>query len=137
MPLSPNEIRVIRETFALVEPIAGKATELFYKRLFEIAPDTRRLFKGDMGAQGRKLMAALKALVDGLDRADQVLPVLERLGVSHRKYGVKEQHYDAVGAALLWTLSEGLGDRYDEAAANAWTGLYSIASNTMKFAAGY
>lgn len=132
LPISERQIELIEQTFAAVEPIAEDAADLFYNRLFEIAPTVKPLFKGDIKAQGRKLMAALKTLVRGLRKPETIIPVLERLGSSHRGYGVEDDHYEAVGAALIWTLEKGLGDAFTDEVANAWIGLYSIASNVMK-----
>lgn len=135
LPLSAEQIRLIRQTFAMVEPIADDAARLFYDRLFEIAPETRAMFKGDMKAQGRKLMSALKTLVGGLNRADSVIQVLGALGRRHRDYGVTAEQYDAVGAALLWALAKGLGSAFTTEVENAWAGLYAIAANQMQYAA--
>ena len=135
LPLSPEQKNLIRESFAAVEPIADDAAALFYGRLFEIAPETKALFKGDMKSQGRKLMASLKTVIAGLDRAETILPVLSNLGVRHKDYGVEPRHYDAVGAALLWTLAQGLGDSFTTDAEEAWAGLYAIAANAMQHAA--
>lgn len=135
LPLSAEQIRLIRQTFAMVEPIADDAARLFYDQLFEIAPETRAMFKGDMKAQGRKLMSALKTLVGGLNRADSVIQVLGALGRRHRDYGVTAEQYDAVGAALLWALAKGLGSAFTTEVENAWAGLYAIAANQMQYAA--
>jgi hemoglobin-like flavoprotein len=65
-----------------------------------------------MQEQGRKLMAVLAIAVAGLSRFDKVVPLLQQLGVRHRSYGVTDAHYATVGAALLWTLDQGLGERF-------------------------
>lgn len=135
LPLTTEQLDAIKSTFGAVEPIADDAAKLFYDRLFEIAPDTRALFKSDMKEQGRKLMGAIKTLVAGLDRPERIIPVLEALGRRHKDYGVTEDHYDAVGAALLWTLAKGLGPAFDANAESGWTALYGIASSQMKYAA--
>lgn len=135
LPLTAEQLSAIKSTFSAVEPIADDAAKLFYDRLFEIAPDTRPLFNGDMKEQGRKLMSAIKTLVAGLDRPERIIPVLEELGRRHKDYGVTEDHYEAVGAALLWTLAKGLGPAFDADAESGWTALYGIVSSQMKYAA--
>src|SRR3546814_1935381 len=79
---------------------------LFYTRLFETAPEVKPLFKGDIKEQGRKLMATIGLAVSSLDRLPQLVPVVQDLGRKHAGYGVRDDHYDAVGAALLWTLEQ-------------------------------
>jgi hypothetical protein len=47
-----------------------KPPRCFYGRPFEIAPQLRPLFRGDMAEQGRKLMATLAFVVNGLSSLD-------------------------------------------------------------------
>ncbi len=103
----------IRRTFAMVEPIAPLAASLFYGRLFELAPETQALFRYEPGSpgmanQGKKLMQTLGIAVANLDKLPVVVPASEELARRHVAYGVEPAHYDVVGAALLWTLEQGL-----------------------------
>ncbi|HEV2667556.1 MAG TPA: globin domain-containing protein, partial [Blastocatellia bacterium] len=80
---------LVQTSFAQVRPIADAAAALFYRRLFELDPTLRPLFKGPIEEQGRKLMDALRLAVKGLDRPEALLPVLADLGRRHAGYGVK------------------------------------------------
>jgi hemoglobin-like flavoprotein len=133
--MTPDQIQLIRETFALVAPQADVAAGLFYQRLFALDPSLRPLFRPDLEEQGRKLMQMLGAAVRLLDRPESLVPVLEGLGRRHTDYGVRDEHYDTVGAALLGTLREALGATFTAAACEAWTNLYSLVAATMKQAA--
>ncbi len=133
--LSPAEIALIQANWAAVAPIADQAAALFYARLFEIAPEVRPLFKTDTETQGRKLMQALALVVNGLTRLEGILPAVEDLGRRHTAYGVQDAHYAHVGAALLWTLEQGLGPAFTPAARDAWTAAYALIADTMKAAA--
>ena len=94
-----------------VTPIAETAAELFYNRLVETDDSARQLFEGvDMKEQGRKLMEMIGIAVAGLDDIASLVPALHDLGEQHVGFGVKGPHFDSVGAALLWTLGQGLGD---------------------------
>lgn len=135
--LSGRQIELVRDSFAKVEPIAEQAAELFYNRLFEIRPDIRGLFKGDITEQGRKLMATLKVAVSGLDDLEKLRPVLQSLGARHRTYGVQEGDYGDVGQALLWTLAQGLGDDFTQEVKVAWTAVYGVVAKEMIAAGGY
>jgi hemoglobin-like flavoprotein len=95
---------LVQSSFQKVAPIAETAASLFYGRLFELDPSLRHMFHGDMKEQGRKLMNMLTLAVRGLDRPEQLIPAVQMLGRRHTGYGVKPEHYDTVGAALLWTL---------------------------------
>ena len=73
----------------------------FYDRLFERDPSLRALFTGDMKEQGQALMAMIATAVGGLKRLDTIVPAVQELGIRHAGYGVTEDHYNTVGAALL------------------------------------
>ena len=129
--LTPREISLVQESFALVDPIADDAAGLFYNRLFEIDPSTKTLFKGDMADQGRKLMAVLKTAIASLDKFDQLVPVLKIMGQRHLTYGVEFKHYESVAKALLWTLKEGLKDAFTPETEQAWAKVYTTLAEVM------
>lgn len=133
--MTPDHVHRVRSSFALVMPIAETAAELFYANLFHADPSLRRLFKGDIGVQGRKLMQMIGAAVAILDKPQMLLPVLRQLGARHGGYGVRPQHYDTVGAALLETLEQGLGDAFDAETRAAWVAMYGVVAGTMIAAA--
>ncbi|MBZ5557842.1 MAG: hemin receptor [Acidobacteriia bacterium] len=133
--VTPLQKTLVQETFASIAPIADDAAALFYRRLFEIDPALRPMFKGDMTEQRRKLMQMITAAVKGLDRLDQLVPVVEDLGRRHANYGVADAHYDTVGEALLWTLEKGLGSAFTPQVKDAWATVYGVLATTMKNAA--
>jgi hemoglobin-like flavoprotein len=133
--ITPTQKRLVQDSFGLVVPIAPTAAALFYQRLFEIDPTLRPMFKGDIGEQGKKLMQALALAVKSLDRPEALMPVLQDLGRRHAKYGVADAHYDTVGAALIWTLEKGLGERFTADVREAWVAVYQAVATTMKVAA--
>jgi hemoglobin-like flavoprotein len=122
---------LVQTSFAQVQPIADAAAALFYRRLFELNPALQPLFKGDMEEQGRKLMDMLGLAVKGLDRPEALLPALAALGRRHASYGVNEKDYETVGAALLWTLEQGLGPGFTPDIREAWTAVYRFVADTM------
>jgi hemoglobin-like flavoprotein len=128
---------LVQTSFAQVRPIADAAAALFYRRLFELDPRLRPLFKGDMEEQGRKLMEVLGLAVKGLDRPEALLPVLAALGSRHAGYGVNEHDYETVGEALLWTLEQGLGPSFTPEVREAWTALYGFVADTMRNGENY
>ena len=129
--MTPQQITLVQATFADVKPIATTAAELFYNRLFTLDPALRPLFKGDMGQQGQMLMSMIGAAVSGLKDLERLAPVVRQLGARHARYGVQAQHYATVGSALLWTLDQGLGDKFTPAVREAWTAAYTLLSDVM------
>jgi hemoglobin-like flavoprotein len=129
--MTPDQVKQIQTSFAKVAPIADTAAGLFYTRLFEIAPEVKPLFRGDMTEQGRKLMKTLTVVVNGLGNLETILPAASALAKNHVAYGVKPSHYTPVGEALLWTLERGLGSDWTPELRGAWTTAYSTLANFM------
>ncbi|WP_226893756.1 globin family protein [Nisaea sediminum] len=131
MSLTSEQITLIQESFAKVAPIKEQAAELFYGRLFEIAPEVRPLFQSDLKEQGAKLMATLGMVVAGLRNLEAVVPVAAKLAERHVGYGVKAEYYAPVGSALLWTLEQGLGEGFTPDVEEAWASAYGLLSGAM------
>lgn len=133
--MTPQQISLVKTSWQKVLPISDKAAELFYGKLFEMDPALEPLFSGDMTEQGRKLMLMINTAVNSLDRLDAIVPAVQGLGKRHVAYGVKDEHYDTVAGALLWTLEAGLGDSFTPDVKEAWVRTYTILATTMKEAA--
>jgi len=129
--MTPEQVRCVQESFAKIAAISEQAAVLFYRRLFEIAPEVKPLFRGDMTEQGRKLMKTIGVVVNSLGNLDTVLPAAAALAKGHVAYGVTASHYTPVGEALLWTLERGLGDAWNSDLSSAWTAAYATLSNFM------
>lgn len=129
--MTPQQVTLVQDSFAKVVPIADQAAEIFYGRLFEIAPQVKPLFKGDMATQRRALMGTLAVVVNGLTNLPSILPAASALAKKHVGYGVKAEHYPVVGSALLWTLEKGLADAWTPDVAAAWTDAYGVLSGFM------
>ena len=127
----PQQIALVRQSFAKVVPFKEQAATLFYDRLFAIDPSTRPLFRGDMKGQGAKLMEVIGAVVKSLDRIETMLGDIRSLGRNHDRYGVRKEHYVSGGAALLWTLEQGLGSDFTPDVREAWTTAYDLLSSAM------
>jgi hemoglobin-like flavoprotein len=130
--MTPQEISLVKASFKKVAPIADQAAALFYARLFELDPALRAMFSGDMAEQGRKLMQMIGLAVNGLDRIEALAPAVRQLGMRHAGYHVRDEHYDTVGEALLWTLGKGLGAEFTSEMQAAWARTYWLLAETMK-----
>jgi hemoglobin-like flavoprotein len=133
--MPPEQIQLVQTSFAAVVPIAEQAGLMFYDRLFTVDPSLRPLFKGDITEQSRTLMNMIGVAVAGLDKLDTIVPAVQALGVRHAGYGVTPAHYGIVGAALLWTLGQGLGDGFTPEVEAAWVAAYTLLATTMQQAA--
>ena len=130
--MAPQQIAFVRQSFAQLMPIAQEVPQMFYKRLFELDPSLRKLFKNDLREQGEKLLQMLAVAVDVLDRPDILLPTARQLGARHEGYGVEAEDYQTVGEALLWTLEQGFGPAFTPDVKQAWTETYVLLSTVMQ-----
>ena len=130
--MTNEQIKLVQDSFRQVAPIAETAAQLFYARLFELDPDLELLFKGNLSEQGRNLMQMLGLAVNSLDRMDHLLPVVRSLGTRHVSYGVRDNDYDTVGRALLWTLRKGLGEAFTPDVEAAWSNVYATLASAMQ-----
>jgi hemoglobin-like flavoprotein len=133
--MTPEQVAQVQASFQKVAPIADQAAALFYERLFETTPELRALFTGNMEVQGQKLMAAIATVVNGLGDIEAIAPAVCDLAGRHVAYGVRPEHYKLVGAALLWTLEQGLGGDFTPAVRAAWAAAYGTLSDMMIAAA--
>ena len=127
-----KDLSLVIKTFDQVVPIAGLAADLFYDRLFEIAPGLRSMFPQDMRDQKRKLFVMLATAVQGLNDLDRLVPQVKALGARHAGYGVRSEHYAIVGQALIWTLERGLGKACTPQVEWAWIRVYSLLATVMQ-----
>jgi hemoglobin-like flavoprotein len=130
--MNSEQINLVQSSFKDVRPIAVVAAEIFYSRLFALDPSLRSMFKGDMAHQGRMLMAMLNTAVNGLTNLDATVPVVRQLGIRHARYGVQDEHFATVGRALIWTLEQGLGEKFTADVREAWTAAYALLASVMQ-----
>jgi hemoglobin-like flavoprotein len=133
--MNKHQIRLVQSSWEQVIPVAGTAADVFYEKLFAMDGSLRAMFPSDLRDQKKKLLSTLSRVVSSLDRLPEVLPAVQALGRKHIDYGVKQQHYQTVGAALLATLEASLGDSFDGEVKAAWADVYGALSKAMSEAA--
>ena len=126
-----QQIELVQDTWNAVAPISDQASDIFYNRLFEIEPSVRSLFPEDMSEQKKKLMQTLAVCVNGLKNFETIQNAVVELGKRHVDYDVKDEHYEVVGNALLYTLEVGLGDRFTSEVQDAWADTYQTLATIM------
>jgi hemoglobin-like flavoprotein len=124
--VNDSQVLAVQDSFVQFVMRPVESAELFYGRLFEIAPEVKPLFVrvDDMNKQGRDLMATLRFIVRNLNNPDELLPVSEALAERHVGYGVLPEHYAHVGAALFYALGHSLGDEFTPEVEEAWRVAY-------------
>lgn len=100
----------------------------FYRRLFELAPETRPMFTREMALQAKKFSDMLAWVVAHLEDPEELGRELRELGARHRGYGVKADQYAPVGSALIWMFQHALGERFTPEMEEAWLEAYAFMS---------
>jgi len=98
--MTPEQIELVKSSWAKVVPIADTAAELFYGKLFNLDPSLKPLFKGDMVEQGRKLMKMINTAVNSLDRLDAILP---RYKIGDLILAFRPPYFRCIGRDHWWT----------------------------------
>jgi nitric oxide dioxygenase len=129
--MNTQQIQLVKDTWSYVIAKSDEAGQLFYNRLFEVAPGVKHLFKGEMKEQSRKLMSMVTYVVTKLDKLETIVSEIKFLAQRHSKYGAKPEHYSVVGECLIYTLKTGLGSRWNKETEEAWVAVYGVLSSAM------
>ena len=133
--MTPEQAKLVTDSFRKLLPMAGVTADLFYYRLFETTPEVRSLFPSDLIAQKKKFITMLAAMVTNVNEFEKIAPMVEDLGMRHADYGVVAKHYEPFGAALLWALGECLRGDFTPPVRTAWTEAYKTLAGIMMRAA--
>ena len=129
--MTPQQIRLVQESFAEIVPRADDTAALFYERIFTLDPSLRPLFRRDLRSQGKKLMATLSLVVKALEQPEQIVMAVRHLGMRHVGYGVQAPDYQTMRAALLWTLSQTLCEGFTDELEAAWAAAFALLTDLM------
>jgi hemoglobin-like flavoprotein len=118
---SPEQVRLVQDSFALVAPQAEAFVARFYEALFEQYPATRTLFAQSRFAMTQKqVLSAFVLAIQGMDNPDKVAPVLMRLGARHVRFGVLPSYLAMFERPALVALREFTKDAWNDELERAW-----------------
>lgn len=129
--MNTEQIDQIRDSFDAMGLARRRVAEVFYQRLFELAPDMRHMFPRDMERLHLKLMDTIAALVGALDTPDVFRSIIDQVGREHARFGVTSSHLATFGDALLWTWEQHFGSDFTPALRQAWIALYEAVRSDM------
>jgi len=129
--MKAEQLKLVLDSLAVIQPIADQIAKSFYEHLFEIAPQTKKLFTADMNQQGTMLMTSLSLAVSGLSDMESTLPSVQALGERHYSYGVKPEYYQSAVESFVWSLEHHLGDRFTSELKEAWTIAFQSLADAM------
>lgn len=130
--MKAEELKLVLDSLTLIQPLSDQIAKSFYQHLFEVAPQTKKLFTGDMERQGTMLMTSLSLAVSGLDDMEEAQPAIQALGERHYSYGVKLEHYEPAIESFVWALEQHLGDKFTPAHKDAWRVAFQALTDEMK-----
>jgi hemoglobin-like flavoprotein len=73
----------------------------------------------------------LSYIISKFESMEDIIGEVKELAERHTKYGVKDEHYNAVGSALMWTLEQGMGEFWTDELNNAWIDFCETLSTEM------
>ena len=131
--MNPESERLVRESWEILRPKSAVLAESFYARLFESSPAAASLFAStDMEAQRRKFIVMLHEIVRVLDHPRLLVSEVMDSGRRHVSYGARDEHYPAVGSALLWSIAQALGTDSTTEVLTAWREAFDLLATVMK-----
>jgi hemoglobin-like flavoprotein len=126
------QIELLETSFQAIAPRGEAFVSAFYERLFTRFPQTRAFFAStDMKEQRKKLLGALVLVIQNLRKPEVLTKALRGLGERHVHYGVRPEHYPIVGAVLLETFADFLGDDWTPEYQDAWVAAYEAVCSLM------
>lgn len=129
--ISTRQRQLVRETWSQILPLQAAAAALFYDRLFALDPALRPLFPAELRAQRTLLVRTVTYLVDNLGDPERLLPVLQDLGRTQLRLGLRPRDCRALGEALAWALKQGLGTGFTLEVQDAWAAAYALVVDVL------
>ncbi|MEM6943983.1 MAG: globin domain-containing protein [Pseudomonadota bacterium] len=131
MTLTTTQIGLIEASFRQMLPISGLATELFFARLLQTAPDIQPRSHSELRADGAEIVQELGSVVATLDDREALAPILRNLAARLVARGVTPAMYGPLGQAMIYTLSHSLGEAFTHEMHDAWEAAYEVVSDEM------
>src|SRR5262245_17097565 len=129
--MTPEQLELVRRSYASLGPHAPAMALDFYERLFSIDPSTEALFTRPPSIMAEKFAAELDAIVEAIVSFDVFAPRVRDLAARHAAYGVQTRHFRAVGEALVGALAGRLGPEWNPALEAAWRRAYNLVAEIM------
>ncbi len=123
---------LIRASFAVLEPRCDEFATRFFDRLFAMAPHLRPRTEPDPASRCAMLKQLFAGGLERITGSHAVIPTAADLGIRRNSVGVTNEYMDWMGAALLWTLGQCLGDAFTPELREAWTEFYVRIADEMR-----
>lgn len=124
--MTPQHVAAVRRSFTRICGRHTQVADMFRINLLRIDPSLVVMFHDD--PEGHHLMQTFAAVIALLSKPELLLPSLRRLGRRLGATQVSSVQICAVGRAVMDTLQQALGRRWDAETEGAWTAMYAMVS---------
>lgn len=124
--MTPTQIALVQASWQKVDEKNHEVAQMFYQRLFELAPELRQFYQTDLQEYGARLMRNLGMAVTSLRQMDSVLPMLQDFAAQRVERGIKDGYETVVRNAMLWALEQRLAESFTQDVRTAWNETYSL-----------
>ncbi|KAM0720326.1 hypothetical protein Q7P37_004462 [Cladosporium fusiforme] len=134
MPLTPEQVQIVRSTVPVLQAHGTDITTVFYKTLLEEIPELHNIFNTANQANGfqpRALAGSLYAYASHIDDLGALSPAVEKICQKHASLYVRPEHYKIVGEYLLRAMGDVLGSALTKEILNAWEAAYWQLANIL------
>ena len=132
--LSDRTIAVVKSTAPVLQQNGELLTRHFYERMFRENPEVAPLFNRSnqaSGTQQRALAGAICAFAANVDQLEVLGAAVETIAQKHAALRILPEHYPVVGANLLASIREVLGEAATDEIINAWAEAYGFLANIL------
>ena len=130
--MTSDQVQLLTESWERVKGRGDELLQRFYERLFELDPTSPALFsKTNMAAQRQKFAGMIEAILALRQEPRQFVRIAIELGRRHQQYGVRPDHYEPAGTALLAALRDVLGPELTPQHRDAWASGYKLVAAIM------
>lgn len=134
--LPDGSVRLVKKSFAALEPVSADVMQYFYAWLFVQHPELRAMFPLAMTAHRQRVFDALARLVWSTGSPAEFADQISHLARDHRKFGVRAAHFKPFFAALLAAIREHSTGTWTSATRQAWEEALDCISAGLQTAAG-
>lgn len=137
VPPTPEQIRLLQDSFQTVARQGEAFVARFYENLFSVYPATRLLFEEARLVKTQKqVLNALVVTINGLREPDKLEPFLKQLGARHARYGILPSYLPIFEPITILTLKEFLGANWNGELEQAWRMALRVVIQIMRQGVG-
>ena len=131
MPLTEEQVEIIRDSYQRLVPEIDRVSQEFYKDLFGREPEIKALFREDLEEQGMRFMAAIGLIVENLDDPERLNQKVDLLSEGHAAFRIKPAAYRSMEEALIDTFAHALGEKFTNPVELAWRSAFRQVCDAM------